>query len=41
VKVVDHDFGLEADGVVVTLDVLAQFLLRLLGVELRVFLGLP
>ena len=38
VEVVDHDLGLEADGVVVALDVLAQLLLRLLRVELRVVL---
>ena len=36
VEVVDHDLGLEPDGVVVALDVAAQLLLRALGVELRV-----
>ncbi len=40
VEVVDHDLGLEPDGVVVALDVAAQLLLGLLGVELRVVLGL-
>ena len=34
VEVVDHDLGLEPDGVVVALDVAAQLLLRALGVEL-------
>ena len=38
VEVVDHDLGLEADGVVVALDVAAQLLLGPLGVELRVAL---
>ena len=38
VEVVDHDLGLEADGVVVALDVAAQLLLRPFGVELRVAL---
>ena len=36
VEVVDHDLGLEPDGVVVALDVAAQLLLGPLGVELRV-----
>ena len=40
VEVVDHDLGLEPDGVVVALDVAAQLLLRPLGVELRVALDL-
>ncbi len=40
VEVVHHDLGLEPDRVVVALDVAAQLLLRLLGVELRVVLGL-
>ena len=38
VEVIDHDLGLEADRVVVALDVPAQLLLRPLGVELRVAL---
>ena len=40
VEVVHHDLGLEPDRVVVALDVAAQLLLRLLGVELRVVLDL-
>ena len=39
-EVVHHDLGLEADRVVVALDIAAQLLLRLLRVELRVVLGL-
>lgn len=35
-KVVDHDLGLQPDGVVVALDVLAELLLGLLRVELRI-----
>ena len=38
VEVVDHDLGLQADGVVVALDEAPQLLLRLLDVELRVVL---
>ncbi len=38
VEVIDHDLGLQADGVVVRLDVAAQLLLRPLGVELRIVL---
>ena len=38
VEVVDHDLGLEADRVVVALDVATELLLRLLDVELRVVL---
>ena len=38
VEVVHHDLGLEADRVVVALDVPAQLLLRLVHVELRVVL---
>ena len=38
VEVVHHDLGLEADRVVVTLDIAAQLLLRLVDVELRVVL---
>ena len=38
VEVIHHDLGLEPDRVVVALDVAAQLLLRLLGVELRVVL---
>ena len=40
VEMVHHDLGLEPDGVVVALDILAQLLLRPLGVELRVALDL-
>ena len=40
VEVVHHDLGLEPDRVVVALDIPAQLLLRLLGVELRVVLDL-
>jgi hypothetical protein len=40
VEVVHHDLGLEPDRVLVALDVAAQLLLRLLGVELRVVLDL-
>ena len=40
VEVVDHDLGLEANRVLVALDVLAQLLLRPLGVELGVVLDL-
>ena len=36
VEVIHHDLGLEADRVVVALDVAAQLLLRPLGVELGV-----
>jgi hypothetical protein len=36
VEVVDHDLGLEPDGVLVAFDIAAQFLLRIAGVELRV-----
>ena len=38
VEVVDHDLGLEPDGMVMALDVAAQLLLRSLGVKLRVAL---
>ena len=38
VEVVDHDLGLEADRVVVALDVATELLLHLLDVELRVVL---
>ena len=38
VEMVDHDLGLEADGVLVTLDVAAQLPPGALGVELRVLL---
>ena len=38
VEMVDHDLGLQPDGVVVALDVAAQLLRRALGVELRVVL---
>ena len=38
VEVVHHDLGLEADRVVVALDVAPQLLLRLVDVELRVVL---
>ncbi len=41
VEVVDHDLGLEPDGVVVAFDVATQLLLRPPGVELRVALDLP
>ena len=40
VEVVHHDLGLEPDRVVVALHIAAQLLLRPLGVELRVVLGL-
>ena len=40
VEVIDHDLGLEPDGVLVALDVPAQLLLGPLGVELRVALDL-
>ena len=36
VEVVDHDFGLQADGVLVVFDVSAQLLPGPLGVELRI-----
>ena len=36
VEVVDHDLGLQPDGMVVALDVAAELLLRPLDVELRV-----
>ena len=41
VEVVDHDFGLGSDGVLVTFDKATQFLLRLPGVELRIVLDGP
>ena len=36
VEVVDHDLGLQPDGVLVALDVVAQLLAGALGVELRI-----
>ena len=40
VEVIDHDLGLEADRVVVALDIAAQLLPRPLGVELGIALDL-
>ena len=41
VKVIDHDLGFESDGVVVTLHITTQLLLRLLRIEFRIIIGLP
>ena len=40
VKVIDHDFGFEPDGIFVGFDIPAQFLLRSAGIELRITLDL-
>ena len=40
VEVIHHDLGLQVDGVVMALHVVAELLLRALGVELRVVLDL-